>query len=248
MIKTHFLTRVSLKEDDIESFDNYPLSLPFLETFDGLNFHPSVTFIVGENGCGKSTLLEGLAVAWGFNPEGGSINFSFNTVETHSNLDKYLRIARGLKKPRGGFFLRAESFYNVASEVDRLSEEQGGESFIDYYGGKSLHEQSHGESFFSLFMHRFKGNGLYILDEPEAALSPDRQLSFLVRLHELVEKGSQFIIATHSPILMSYPNAEIHQILENELQLTDYEDTAHFQTTQNFLNNHILMIKNLVGI
>ncbi len=248
MIKTHFLTRVSLKEEDIESYDEYPLSLPFLETFEGFNFHPSVTFVVGENGSGKSTLLEGIAVAWGFNPEGGSINFSFNTVETHSNLDQYLRIARGLKKPRDGFFLRAESFYNVASEVDRLSEEPGGASFIDYYGGKSLHEQSHGESFFSLFMHRFRGDSLYILDEPEAALSPDRQLSFLVRLHELVKKGAQFIIATHSPILMSYPNSEIYQIAEKSIELTAYEETAHFQTTKNFLNNHEQMIKNLTSI
>lgn len=240
MLKTHFLTRVSLREDDIESFDEYPLTLPFLKTFDGLNFHPSVTFIVGENGSGKSTLLEGMAVSWGFNPEGGSINFNFKTVETHSNLDKYLRIAKGLKKPRGGFFFRAESFYNVASEVDRLALE-------DYYGGTSLHEQSHGESFFSLFMNRFHGNGLYILDEPEAALSPDRQLSFIVRLHELVEKGCQFIIATHSPILMSYPNSEIHQIGENSIDLIDYEETTHFQTTKNFLNNHALMIKNLTG-
>jgi len=241
MLKTHFLTRVSLREDDIESFDKYPLSLPFLKTFDGLNFHPSVTFIVGENGSGKSTLLEGLAVAWGFNAEGGTINFSFNTVETHSNLDQYLRVSKGIKRPSSGFFLRAESFYNVASEVDRLA-------IADYYGGKSLHEQSHGESFFSLFMHSFRGKGLYILDEPEAALSPDRQLSFLVRLHELVESGCQFIIATHSPILMSYPNSEIYQISEDSIELTAYEDTAHFQTTKNFLNNHALMIKNLTGI
>jgi len=241
MLKTHFLTRVALREDDIESFDEYPLSIPFLKMFDGLNFHPSVTFIVGENGCGKSTLLEGMAVSWGFNPEGGSINFDFNTVETHSNLDQYLRISKGLKKPRGGFFFRAESFYNVASEVDRLA-------IADYYGGKSLHEQSHGESFFSLFMNRFHGNGLYILDEPEAALSPDRQLSFLIRLHELVEKGAQFIIATHSPILMSYPNAEIYQIEESTIELISYEETTHYQTTKNFLNNHALMIKNLTGI
>jgi len=245
MIKTHFLTRVSLKEEEIDSFDEYPLSLPFLKEFEALEFHPSVTFIVGENGSGKSTLLEALAVGWGFNPEGGSINFKFKTEDTHSSLHEYLRMSKGFKRAKGGFFFRAESFYNVASEVDRLSEEPGSGGFLEYYGGKSLHSQSHGESFFSLFMNRFSGDGLYILDEPEAALSPDRQLSFLVRLHELVQKRAQFIIATHSPILMSYPDSEIHQITGNHIERIDYEDTSHFQTTKNFLNNHKEMIKRL---
>lgn len=239
MIKKHFLTRVSLREDDIESYDSFPLSLPFLKEFEGLNFHPSVTFIVGENGSGKSTFLEGVATAWGFNPEGGSINFSFSTVASHSNLDQYLRLAKGLKRPRGGFFLRAESFYNVASEIDRLGVEGG-------YGGKSLHEQSHGESFLSLFMHRFKGESLYILDEPEAALSPQRQMSFVARLHQLVKNGAQFIIATHSPIIMSYPNAEIYQIDGTRIDLVNYEDTSHFSVTRDFLNNHQMMLKQLM--
>ncbi len=247
MIKKHFLTRVSLKEDDIESYDEFPLSLPFLKDFEGLNFHPQVTFIVGENGSGKSTFLEGVATAWGFNPEGGSINFSFSTVASHSNLDQYLRLAKGMKRPRGGFFLRAESFYNVASEIDELAKEPNGQGFIDQYGGKSLHEQSHGESFLSLFMHRFRGESLYILDEPEAALSPQRQMSFVARLHELVKSGAQFIIATHSPIIMSYPNAEIYQIDGDRFDLVNYEETSHFTVTRDFLNNHQMMLKQLMS-
>ena len=138
----------------------------------GIRLDSQVTFFVGENGVGKSTLIEALAVAVGFNPEGGTINFNFSTQDSHSELYQYLKIVRGGKRPRTGFFLRAESFYNVATEVDRL-EETPGPSLLASYGGVSLHHQSHGESFMALVENRFGGQGLYILDEPEAALSTD---------------------------------------------------------------------------
>src|SRR5690606_29322572 len=147
--------------------------------------------------------LEALAVAWGFNAEGGTKNFSFSTKVSHSHLCKLIRLSRSYLRPKDGFFLRAESFYNVATEIEKLDEGPGGPPIIDSYGGTSLHNQSHGESFFALMMNRFGGQGLYILDEPEAALSPTRQMAMIARMHQLIAKGSQFIIATHSPILMA---------------------------------------------
>lgn len=173
-----------------------------------LRFERPVTFFAGENGSGKSTLLEAIAVAVGFNPEGGTRNFRFASRETHSPLHRHLAVARGPVRPRDGFFLRAETFYNVASEVDRLDKASPA-PLLASYGGKSLHEQSHGESFLALMLNRFGGNGLYLLDEPEAALSPARQMALLARIDELVKRNSQLLIATHSPIVMAYPQAEI---------------------------------------
>lgn len=209
--------------------DVYPFNLPVVRRLDELLFHPNVTFLVGENGSGKSTLIEALAVAWGFNADGGSRNFQFGTRPSHSNLHEFVRPIRSTKRARDGFFLRAESFFNVGTYVDEVAAENS-------YGGVSLHEQSHGESFFALLDHRFGPSGLYILDEPEAALSPNRQLSFLARLHELVGQKSQFIIATHSPIILAYPNAWIYQTHSEGLERIDYEDSDHFQVTRNFLN------------
>ena len=172
-----------------------------------LAFDRPVTFLVGENGAGKSTLLEGIAVACGFNPEGGTRNFLFSTQDTHSPLGQYLTPVRtGYFKD--GFFLRAESFYNAASYVDELQKEDPSTLFS--YGGTSLHKQSHGESFLALVQNRFGGDGLYILDEPEAALSPSRLLTLMGEIARLVEAHSQFIISTHSPILMAFPNARIY--------------------------------------
>ncbi len=233
----HFLLQVELRRDKVLSFAEYPFSLPVVKTLKQFKLHPSVTFIVGENGSGKSTLLEAIAVAYGFNAEGGSRNFGFATRASHSDLHDYLRLAKGINKPSDGYFLRAESFYNVATYVDGIG--------VTGYGDKSLHDQSHGESFWSLFMHRFQGHGLYILDEPEAALSPARQLALLVRLHDLVREGSQFLIATHSPILMAYPNAVIHQLTENGLKPILYEETEHFTLTKSFLNNPQGMLREL---
>lgn len=215
---------------------------------DDLEFHPKVTFFVGENGSGKSTLIEALAVAWGFNAEGGTKNFKFNTFRSHSTLDEALRLIKGVKRARDGFFLRAESYFNVATNIEQLDSEPAfGPPVIESYGGKSLHQQSHGESFFALIENRFRGNGLYILDEPEAALSPSRQMSMLVRMHDLVAENSQFIIATHSPILMAYPDAWIYQIGSKGLERVAYEDTEHYEVTRNFLNRHESIMAQLLG-
>jgi predicted ATPase len=207
----------------------YPFNLPVLRGLDELTLHPKVTFLVGENGSGKSTLVEALAVAWGFNAEGGTKNFDFATRASHSELHRFVRPVRGVKRPKDGFFLRAESFFNVGTAIDGLG-------VTHAYGGVSMHEQSHGESFFALLDNRFDGHGLYILDEPEAALSPSRQLSFLARMHELIGQASQFIIATHSPIILAYPDALIYQASPRGLERIDYEDTDHFQVTRSFLN------------
>jgi predicted ATPase len=198
-----YLRSIELKRDDIQSFSRYPFCLPIIRSLSSIELHPKVTYIVGENGSGKSTILEAVAAAYGFNPEGGTINFSFSSRDTHSELHNYIKLIKGIRRPKDGFFLRAESFYNLATNVDELEKLDPG--LLSAYGGKSLHNQSHGESFFSVLMNRFSGNGLYILDEPEAALSPSRQMAMLSRIHDLVEEHSQFIIATHSPIIMAYP-------------------------------------------
>ena len=217
--------------------ERYPFNLPVLRGLDELTFHPKVTFLVGENGSGKSTLIEALAVAGGFNPEGGGKNFSFGTRASHSDLHRFVRPVRGVRRPKDGYFLRAESFFNVGTQIEALDREPfGGPPIIDGYGGVSLHEQSHGESFLALLEHRFHGGGVYILDEPEAALSPSRQLSFLARMHALIGEASQFIIATHSPIILGYPDAWIYQATPSGLDRIDYEDTDHFQITRGFLN------------
>lgn len=203
---------------------------------DVLDLHPAVTFLVGENGSGKSTLLEAIAVSLGFNPEGGTRNFRFGTRESHSDLHRYLRLSKGIARPRDGFFLRAESFFNVATEIEKLDAEPAmGPPVIDSYGGKSLHEQSHGESFLALMTHRFGGQGLYLLDEPEAALSPQRQLAVLSLLHDLVRDNSQFVIATHSPILMAYPDAVIYHLSPDGVERIEYEETEHYRVTRDFL-------------
>jgi len=167
-----FVRSVSLRRDKVASFDQYPFCLPAVRTLHQIDLHPKVTFFIGKNGSGKSTLLEAIAVSLGFNAEGGSKNFRFDTRRSHSTLNEFFRIAKGVKRPRTGFFLRAESFFNVATEIEKLDAEPwSGPPVINSYGGRSLHEQSHGESFLALMLERFSGHGLYILDEPEAASS-----------------------------------------------------------------------------
>jgi predicted ATPase len=217
-----------LRREIVRSFDRFPFSLPAVRGLDVLDLHPAVTFLVGENGSGKSTLLEAIAVSLGFNPEGGTRNFHFATRESHSDLHQYLRLTRGAARPRDGFFLRAESFFNVATEIEKLD-------VVHSYGGTSLHEQSHGESFLALMTHRFGGQGLYLLDEPEAALSPQRQLAVLSLLHDLVRDNSQFVIATHSPILMAYPDAFIYHLSLDGVERIEYEETEHYRVTRDFL-------------
>jgi predicted ATPase len=221
-----FLRSVMLVRERIERPDAYPFTLPAVQALDGLKLS-TVTYFVGENGSGKSTILEAIAVAMGFNPEGGTVNFNFATRRSESDLHRCIRVAR-TRRPKTGFFPRAESFFNVATEIERLDAGHA-------YGDRSLHEQSHGESFLALLKHRFGPNGLYILDEPEAALSPSRQLSFLVRMHQLVEDGSQFIIATHAPIVLAYPNATIYHVDETGIGRVDYDETEHVRLTRDFV-------------
>jgi predicted ATPase len=241
-----FIPSISLARERVPSFDAYPFSLPAVRELERLELHPAMTIFVGENGSGKSTLLEAIAVLLGFNAEGGTTNFSFGTRTSHSPLHEYLRAAKSLRKPRTGFFLRAESFFNVATEIERLdSEPSPAPPLINSYGGKSLHEQSHGESFLALLTHRFGAQGLYLLDEPEAALSPQRQLAALARMHDLIGDGSQFILATHSPILMAYPDAWIYQFSPTGIARVAYEDTEHYQITRDFLANPQRMLREL---
>jgi predicted ATPase len=211
-----------------------------------LSFSKNVTFFVGENGTGKSTLIEAIAVAYGFNPEGGTKNFNFSTNQNHSDLWKHLTLSKS-KFAKDGFFLRAESFYNVATNIEEMDKEPSfAPPVINSYGGVSLHHQSHGESFMTLVQNRFSGNGVYILDEPEAALSPMRLLTLIVEIDNLVKKDSQFIIATHSPMLMAFPNAEILEFSESGIKSVDYRDTGHYNITRRFLENPDKMLKYLL--
>ena len=245
MLTECFLTSIQVQRTEIPTPELYPFSIPALKSLGALDMHPKITFFVGENGSGKSTLLEAIAIAAGNNPEGGSKNFRFESKASHSELHQYLRLIRGIKKPKDGFFLRAESLFTLSTEIERL-EAEGPMPFASY-GGRSLHLQSHGESFLSLCDHRLRGNGLYILDEPEAALSPMRQMSLLSILHRLIQQKSQFIIATHSPILLAYPDACIYSFSEQGIAPIQYEETEHFRVTRDFLNRRERMLKTLLS-
>ena len=242
MEHNQFIRSVALKRDAVQSFDQYPFTLPAVRHLDELQFRGPVTFFVGENGSGKSTILESIAVAAGLNAEGGSRNFRFTTRATHSNLSDYVRLVRAPRRPRDSYFLRAETFYNVAS----AAEDYGRETAESHGGGRSPHEQSHGESFMALVLHRLGGNGLYLFDEPEAALSPTRQLALLAAMHRLVASGSQFIVATHSPILMAYPGALIYEFYEKGVRPVAYTETEHYVVTRAFLGNPERMLRNLL--
>ena len=235
-----YLFSLSLRRDRVPGYEEYPFNLPAVKALDSLEFHERVTFLVGDNGTGKSTLLEALAITLGLNPEGGSHNFDFATRPSHSeDLFKYIGLKKSPILPRDQYFLRAESFYNVATEIERLGVQE-------YYGGKSLHDQSHGESFFTLFEKRFRAGGLYLLDEPEAALSPNRQLSFLTLLHDYCNTGSQFVIATHSPIIMAYPHAWIYVLGDGPIRKVAYEETEHYKITRAFMSHPKKMLKVLL--
>ncbi len=230
-VNTNYLTGIRLREmpDPGSYLHDLPL-VRHLYEMGQLDFPSPVTCLVGENGTGKSTLLEAIAVSLGFNAEGGSRDFSFSTRASHSDLHEHLTMIRTIS-PKDGFFLRAESFYNAASYLEDVK------SRMDRYGGLSLHEQSHGEAFLSLVLNRFEGEGLYLLDEPEAALSPQRQLSLLCAMDALVKKDSQFIICTHSPILMAFPGAQILLLSDEGIKPVAYRDTEHYKITKQFLDD-----------
>jgi len=245
-----FLSRFSIIGDLDEA---YLSSVPAVKYLREHYFESPVTFFCGENGTGKSTLLEALAIASGFNAEGGTRNMNFATRESHSTLHKNINITRSIPFAKDGYFLRAESFYNVATELDRLDRisifgETTSTGFIEAnYGGKSMHGQSHGESFMSLVKYRFRKNGLFFLDEPESALSPTSQMSLLCKIHELVNSGSQFVIATHSPILMSYPASEIIEITSRSASVVHYKETENYTVTRCFLDNPEKMLYSLLN-
>jgi predicted ATPase len=223
-----FVRSVELVRERVEDATAYPFAIPAVAALDRLELDPSVTFLCGANGSGKSTLIEALAIVLGMNAEGGGRNFSFATRSSHSSLADALRPIRGTRTPRTDFFLRAESFFGVATEIENVA-------MLEQYGGTSLHEQSHGESFLALLANRFGPNGLYLLDEPEAALSPQGQLALLVRIGQLCEDGCQLVIATHSPILLSFPGARIYELSEDGIAQVAWEETETVQLYRSFL-------------
>ena len=226
--------------------DGYVWEIPALRQLSSLTFSSNVTFFVGENGTGKSTLLEAIAVAYGFNPEGGTKNYRFSTYDSHSPLHQAITVIKGYRKPKNGYFLRAESFYNVATKAEEYEYGIGG-SFFEQYGGKPLHQQSHGESFLALAQGQFRPGGFYILDEPEAALSPQRQLTLLAEMDKLAKGGAQFLVASHSPILLGLPGAEIYSFSEAGVQPVSYEETESYQVMEMFINNREQLLYRLLS-
>ena len=218
--------------------DSYLKGIRAFKGVEKLDFNKPITFFVGENGSGKSTLLEALAVAHGFNPEGGTKNYVFSTHDTHSELCDAIRIAKGYRKEKWGYFLRAESFYNVATQEEEYAD-------ITHPSAK-YHEKSHGESFLALAQNNMNPNGLYLFDEPEAALSPQRQLTLLMQIYRCAKEGAQFIIVTHSPILLGIPDADIYCFDNGRIHLCEYEDTESYQVTEMFINNRQMLLDRLL--
>jgi predicted ATPase len=232
-----FVRAIRLVRDEVSDLGRYPFSIPAVAALNELPLDPRVTILVGENGSGKSTLIEAIALAARFGPEGGTRNIHVATQSSESQLHRHLTLVREARREKTGFFLRAESLFNVATRVDELG--------LEAFGWESLHQKSHGESFLWLLQNRFRPDGLYILDEPEAALSPQRQLSALAIMHDLVRKGCQFVIATHSPILMAYPGALIYKLDETGIAPTLYEETEHYTVTRGFLMRPEAFLKHL---
>ena len=237
-----WIRSVRFERQEVPDLDVHPFDLPAVQALDELDLDPGVTVLVGENGSGKSTLVEAIAVAAGFNAEGGSRNFAFTTRDSTSPLHEHLRLVRAPRRPSTGFFLRAESFFNVASQVELL-----GREIAKAYGDRSLHEQSHGESFLSLVLHRFGPHGLYVLDEPEAALSPQGCLALLRAMHDLVAAGGQFLVATHSPLVMAYPGATLYELDDDGIQVVAYDELAHVQLYRTFLDAPERMLRALLA-
>lgn len=237
-----FIRSVDIDWTRIER-NSYLREIPALAGAERIDFARNITFFVGENGTGKSTLLEAIAVAYGFNPEGGTLNYRFSTYDDVSELGTAMRITKGFLRPEGSYFFRAESFFNMASKAEEYTDLSGRGML---YGGKSLHRQSHGESFLAFFQ-TFSGRGLYIMDEPEAALSPQRQLTLFLQIAKMAEEGAQFIIATHSSILLGIPGAEILSFDDGEMHPCRYEDTESFRVTEMFINNREALTEHLLS-
>ena len=242
MVQEGFIRSVVLRREGIASFERHPFDVPAVRALTELELSPGVTMLVGENGSGKSTLVEAIAVAAGFNAEGGSRNLRFETRASVSELHEHLRLVRGARRPRTGFFLRTESFFNVATQVEQL-----GAEIAAAYGDRPLHEQSHGESFISLVTNRFSGDGLYLLDEPEAALSVRGVLALMRRMHDLVAEGSQFLVATHSPILLGLPDALIYGLDGDGFRQVEYDDVEHVELTRSFLADPPRFLRHLLA-
>ena len=232
-----FIQGVQIQWEKIEEY-SYLRRIPALQFEENLKFSQAITFFVGENGTGKSTLLEGIAVAYGFNPEGGSKNYNFSTYDSHSELHNALRLTKGYQKPGWSYFLRAESFYNVATKEEEYADPD--------HPSRKYHEKSQGESFLALAQSSFRPHGLYLLDEPEAALSPQRQLTLLIEISRLAKQGAQFIIASHSPILLGIPEAQILSFDEGVIHPCDYTETESYQVTEMFINNREYLLKRLL--
>ena len=234
-----FIQRLSIDWDKIEK-DSYLRNIESIRELEELIFEKPITFFVGENGSGKSTLLEALAVAYGFNPEGGTKNYSFSTYDSHSQLHEAIRISKGFRKAKWGYFLRAESFYNVATKE---------KEYADFaHPSEKYHEKSHGESFLTLAQKQLRPNGLYLFDEPEAALSPQRQLTLLMEIYSCAKQGSQFIIVTHSPILLGIPDAQILSFDDGTVHNCEYEDTESYKVTEMFINNREILLGRLLSL
>lgn len=227
--------------------EHYAFSIPAIADLESLQFHQGVTFFVGENGSGKSTLLEALAMASGFPPQGGSKFLNdWNSHPEERVLANCLRLVRGHRRERDGFFLRAETFFNVATILERLEDSPFlRDQFLRRNYGGNLHDISHGESFLNLALNRFRPDSLFFFDEPEAALSPQRQLSFLLLLDELVQQRCQFVIATHSPILMAFPKSKLYFFSDDGIRETAYQETEHFRFTRDFLQNKERYLRHL---
>lgn len=239
-----FIQAVSIDWSEIPEH-SYLREISALQSFEELEFPEHITFFAGENGTGKSTLLEAIAVAYGFNAEGGTRNYRFSTYDDVSELSRAIRLKKGFRRPRSSYFFRAESFFNVASQAEEYRDGTNKEIYYARYGGKSLHEQSHGESFLSYFQS-FDQEGLFLMDEPEAALSPQRQLSLFIQMAKMAQRGSQFLVATHSPILLGIPDARILSFDGGSIHPCRYEDTESYQVTELFINNREILTQRLL--
>lgn len=245
-MNNNFIQRLDIDWNKIEDTD-YIKGIHTLQSLGTLAFTHAVTYFVGENGTGKSTLLEAIAVSYGFSAEGGTRNYNFSTYDSHSGLYAAIQLMKGARRPRGNYFLRAESFYNVASKAEDYRGGDSEEAYYARYGGKSLHKQSHGESFLALIQGTFVPGGLYILDEPEAALSPQRQLTLLMEIDRLSKQGAQFIVASHSPILLGLPGADILSFDGDYIHPCEYTETESYQVTELFVNNREQLLNRLLN-